>query len=75
MFLWISRCALAAVPDGVAFQQLFYLRVVTGLHDGADGTRIVMVEFRRRANGRADTAAHAGVQGLFQPEILIQCII
>ena len=69
-----ARHTLAAVPDGIAFQQLLDGVVVACLDDVDDLPRIVVVELRRRADARADAAVHARVKALLHPHIFHQHI-
>ena len=61
--------ALSAVPDGVGAQEFLYLLLVTALNGVADAARVVVVELGGRADGGADTAIHAGLEGVLVADI------
>ena len=69
-----ARHALPAVPDRIAFEQLFDGVVVLGLHHVDDLARVVVVKLGRGADSRTDPAVHAGRQALFHADILHQHI-
>ena len=66
--------ALAAVPNLVGLQQLFYLLVVLGLYNRHNLPRVIAVELRRRANGSTCSAVDARMKSLAEAVILIQFI-
>ena len=70
-----ARHALAAIPDGLAAQQLLDRLVVARLDDIDDLARIVTVELRRRTDARTDPAVHAGVQPFAHPHVFEQHIV
>ena len=69
-----ARHALAAIPDGVALEQLLDGIVVARLHNADNLPRVVVVELGRRTDARADAAVHAGVESLAEPHVLRQHI-
>ncbi len=66
---------LSAVPDRVAFQQLLDLFLVLALDNVHDSSRVIAVELRRRADGRAGAAVDAGVKPFLQAVVLHQEVI
>ena len=65
----------SAVPNGVAFEEFFYLGVVLMLDYVHDPSWIVAVELRGRADRRASAAVYAGVETFLEPVILHQPVI
>jgi hypothetical protein len=70
-----ARHAFAAVPDEIAFQQGFYLFLVSALEYIGQGPRIVFVEFCGRTNSCAGPTIDAGFQSFFETDILAEQIV
>lgn len=62
--------ALAAVPDRVAFEQFLDFFLILALDDVHNPSRVIAVELRRRADGRAGAAVDARVQAFLQAVVL-----
>ena len=67
--------AFAAVPDRFAPQERLDLVVVFALDRIDDLSRIVFIELRRRADGRARAAVDAGVHAFLEAVILAEFVV
>ena len=62
---------MSTVPDGFGTEQAFNHHFVIALHHVADAARVIVIELRRRAHGRAHATVHAGVESLLIAQILL----
>ncbi len=66
----LAAHALAAVPDGLAFQQLQDYVIIPGLNLVYNPPWIIVVIFRCRAYTCTYAAVHTGIQSLLEADVL-----